>query len=137
MTNPQAVQHAGPFLTRLLHPPVESGDALALELVPLEPRGIGSRSFLAMHFAVPEFSGAGEYDLNALEERLQLTNWDPLWFQFSLDTFDDALFWTSEYGEGTVTVTDTSIRVQLPMSNGNGTDILVNARIDVPLGVTS
>ncbi|MDQ3549022.1 MAG: hypothetical protein M3439_09400 [Chloroflexota bacterium] len=121
----------------LIHPPVEPGDALAIELVPLEPFEIGSRPFLGMHVAVPAFVGAGEYDLNALEERLQLTSWDPLWFQLSLDTFDDALFWTSEYGQGTVTVTDTSIRIQLPMSNGNGTDVLVDARIDIPPGVTS
>lgn len=118
----------------LVHPPAEPGDALTIDLEPLEPLQIGGHTFLGLLLAVPEYAGPGSYDLTAIEERLRLESWDPLWFQLTIDTTDDGLYWSPDYGPGTVIVTDTFIHLQLPMSNGNGIDVTVDVRIHAPLG---
>ena len=116
----------------LVHPPSQPGDALTINLEPLEPIKIGGHEFLGLLFAVPEFAGPGTYDLNTIEERLRLDSWDPLWFQLTIDTTDDGLYWSPDYGPGTITVTDTSIQLQMPMSNGNGIDVHLDALIRLP-----
>jgi hypothetical protein len=113
--------------------PSEPGDVMTIDLEPLEPLPVGGHTFLGLLFAVPKFSGAGVYDLTAIEERLRLDSWDPLWFQLTIDTTEDGLYWSPDYGHGTVTVTDTTIRLQMPMSNGNGIDISVDVMVAVPV----
>lgn len=116
----------------LVHRPSQPGDALTINLEPLEPIQIGGHEFFGILLAVPEFAGPGTYDLNAIEERLRLDSWDPLWFQLTIDTTDDGLYWSPDYGPGTITVTDTSIQLQMPMSNGNGIDVQLDALIRLP-----
>ncbi len=116
--------------------PSEPGDALTIDLEPLEPLAIGGHTFLGLLFAVPEFSGAGAYDLTAIEERLRLDSWDPLWFQLTIDTTDDGLYWSPDYGHASITVTETTIHLQMPMSNANGFDVSVDVTVAVPVAVT-
>lgn len=117
--------------------PSEPGDAMTIDLEPLEPLAIGAHTFLGLLFAVPEFSGAGAYDLTAIEERLRLESWDPLWFQLTIDTTDDGLYWSPDYGRGVVTVTESSIYLQMPMSNGNGIDVSIDVSVAIPVTVTA
>ncbi len=117
--------------------PSEPGDAMTIDLEPLEPLAIGGHSFLGLLFAVPAYDGEGTYDLNALEERLRLDSWDPLWFQLTIDTTDDGLYWSPDYGRGVVSVSDTTILVQMPMSNGNGIDVSVDLRVAFPVAETT
>jgi hypothetical protein len=117
--------------------PAEQGDAMTIDLEPLEPLQIGGHTFLGLLFAVPAFAGVGTYDLTAIEERLRLDSWDPLWFQLTLDTTDDGLYWSPDYGHGTVTVTDTTIRLQMPMSNSNGIDVSVDVVVAVTVAVAA
>ncbi|HYI16139.1 MAG TPA: hypothetical protein VEX37_12160, partial [Thermomicrobiales bacterium] len=86
---------------------------------------------------VPNYVGVGTYDLNSLEEQLRLETWDPLWFQLTIDTDEDGLYWSPDYGRGVVTVSDTAIRVEMPMSNGNGIDVAVDVRVTLPVAVTA
>jgi hypothetical protein len=113
--------------------PSAPGDAMTIDLEPLEPLPIGGHTFLGLLFAIPEFNGAGTYDLTAIEERQRLDSWDPLWFQLTIDTTDDGLFWSPDYGHASVTVTDTAIRLQMPMSNANGLDVSVDVTVSIPV----
>jgi|GEM_PF-5087279 len=109
--------------------PAEPGEPMTIDLEPLEPLEIGGHTFIALLLAIPEYSGAGTYDLTEIEQRTQLDGWDPLWFQLTIDTTDDGLYWTSDYGPASVTVDETTIHLQMPMSNANGLNVQVDARI--------
>jgi hypothetical protein len=112
--------------------PSEPGDPLTVDLEPLEPVEIGGHIFLGLLFAVPAYSGPGVYDLISLEERLRLETWDPLWFQLTIDTTDDGLYWSPDYGPATVTVTETTMQLHMPMSNANGIDVMLDAVVEMP-----
>lgn len=117
--------------------PHEPGDPLTIDLEPLAPLPVGGHTFLGLLFAVPEYFGPGTYDLVTIEDRLRLETWDPLWFQLTLDTTDDGLYWSPDYGPGTIVVTGSEIELRLSMSNGNGTSVGVDARIQLPSDGTS
>jgi hypothetical protein len=117
--------------------PSEPGDAMTIDLEPLEPLAVGEHTFIGLLFSVPEFSGEGTYDLIAIEERLRLDSWDPLWFQLTLDTTDDSLYWSPDYGHAIVTVDDAAIHLQMPMSNASGLSVSVDLRVAVPVAVSA
>ncbi|HEX5164043.1 MAG TPA: hypothetical protein VFV93_01505 [Thermomicrobiales bacterium] len=118
----------------LIEVPDEPGDPLTVDLEPLEPLEVGGHQFLGLLFAVPAYCGPGTYDLTAIEARLRDDTWDPLWFQLTIDTTDDGLYWSPDYGHATITVTDTSIHLTMPMSNSNGIDVNVDALVELQSG---
>ena len=120
-----------------IHEPSEPGDAMTVELEPLEALEIGGHTFIGLLFAIPEYAGTGTYDLIEIEERLRLDSWDPLWFQLTIDTTDDGLYWSPDDGHGTVTVSETLFHVQMPMSNGNGIDVTLDLRVHIPVAVST
>ena len=119
-------------LPLLIHPPAQPDDALTLDIEPLEPVEVGDHTFLGLQFAVPEYDGPGKYDLVEIEERTRLDSWDPLWFRLTLDTTDDGLYRSPEYGAGSITVTDSSLHFRAPMSNANGIDVMLDAYVAIP-----
>jgi hypothetical protein len=109
--------------------PVEPGAALTIDLEPLEPIEFNGHQSLGLLLAVPNYSGPGTYDLTEIEARLRDDTWDPLWFQLSIDTTDEGFFWSPDYGRATITVTDASVHLKMPMSNANGIDVIVDALV--------
>jgi hypothetical protein len=111
--------------------PYEPGDALTIDLEPLEPVEFSGHQFLGLLFAVPDYNRPGTYDLTEIEALLRETTWDPLWFQLSIDTTDEGFFWSPDYGRAIITVSDTSIHLSMPMSNSNGIDVNLDALVHV------
>jgi hypothetical protein len=61
--------------------------------VPLQ----GGRSFAGLSFVIPDYKGAGTYDLGKMDTSGQT-------YELMLDPVDEGFFWTDEYGPGVVKV---------------------------------
>ena len=61
-------------------------------------------------------------------------DWDPFWFQLLLDSTDDPFYWSSDYGPGTVTVSDgeRKLEIRMSMQNAASMSIFVDARVVLP-----
>ncbi len=112
--------------------PGEPGEALTVNLEPLEPVDLGGgHSFEALQFAVPGFAGAGTYDLSAYESR---DDWDGTWFGLMLDGSEEGYYWTAEYGPGVITVEPDgrTLRVRLAMEDSGSSHVDVDALVVLP-----
>lgn len=118
----------------VLNHPESAGEALALELAPLDEAGIGGRPFQAFIFAIPGYAGAGPYDLSAIAHANGMDDWDPFWFQLILDSEDEPFYWVPDYGRGLVTVEpdERTIRINLPMENAGSERVDVTATVMLP-----
>lgn len=126
-----AIQEPTPVV---VYRPEATGDALTVELEPLDPIPVGGRYFLGLQFAVPAYAGPGAYDLSAMAAQNGAEEWDPLWFQLWLDTLDEPFYWVSEYGPATVTVEpgERTIRVRMAMEDAGSTKVNLDATIVLP-----
>jgi hypothetical protein len=104
--------------------------ALRIGLEPLDSVAIGGRTFLGLHFAVPDYRGPGTYTLPGAGKD-DLDAWDPLWFQFWLDSTDESFFWSAAYGPATIVVEadERSLRVEMPMEDASGERAEVSAAV--------
>lgn len=110
--------------------------ALVVELTPLEPVATGGSAFIGLQFAVPDYRGAGEYDLVALSADDRWVNdWDPFWFQMWIDTTDESFFWSPECGPASITVSDNerTRRVHIPMQDASSRHVVVDAAVELPI----
>jgi hypothetical protein len=118
----------------VLNHPETAGDALALELSPLDTAAIGGRPFEAITFAIPGYAGAGQYDLSAIAHANGMDDWDPFWFQLVLDSSDEPFYWVPDYGRAVITVEpgERTIRVRMPMENAGSERVDVTATVTLP-----
>lgn len=117
---------------------VPEGDdtAMVVELMPLEPIQVGGGTFIGLQFAVPDYRGAGDYDLVALSAGDRwIEEWDPLWFQMWVDSDDESFFWSPDYGPATISISgdQQTIHLQMPMQDASSRAVVVDVRIDLPL----
>ena len=114
--------------------PDEEGEALAVQLEPLEPIGVGGRAFRAYSFAVPGYRGPGRYDLSTLAGAND-DGWDPFSFQLLLDSEDESLYWSPEYGPAAIEVgtDERALRVIMPMEDAGGSRVEVDGSIVLPV----
>jgi hypothetical protein len=118
----------------VLNRPETAGEALALELSPLAESAIGDRPFQAFMFAIPGYTGAGQYDLNAIAHTNGTDDWDPFWFQLILDSDGEPFYWTADYGRAVITVDadERTIRVRMPMENAGSERVDITATVTLP-----
>lgn len=118
----------------VLYRPETAGEALTVELSPLDPAVIGGHPFQTLTFAIPGYAGAGQYDLSAIAHASGMDDWDPLWFQLVLDLEEEPFYWVPDYGRGLITVEpdERAIRVNLPMEDAGSRRVLVNAAVTLP-----
>ena len=112
--------------------PDEPGGALIVTLDPLGPIPVApGHVFLGLWFAVPRYAGQGSYDLRFYEPR---DDWDGTWFQMMIDTLDEPLYWTTDYGPGVVTVEadERTIGVRLAMEDSGSRHVDVDALVTLP-----
>ncbi len=110
--------------------------ALIVELTPLEPIVVGGSAFIGLQFAVPDYRGAGTYDLLAMSAGDRwIDEWDPLWFQMWVDSEDESFFWSPDFGAASITVSDDqrTLRIQMPMQDAGSRYVVVDATIDLPV----
>ena len=114
--------------------PDEAGDTLTVELEPLEPIAVGGRAFRGLTFAVPGYRGPGRYDLSTLAAA-DFDNWDPFWFQLWLESEDEALFWSPDYGQAAIEVDadEQALRLTMPMEDAGGTRVELDASVALPV----
>lgn len=113
--------------------PDENVDAVIVQIKPLDPIRVETRSFNGLDFAIPNFQGPGHYDLSALYQR-DGESWDPFWFQLFLDSYDEPFYWVPEYGAGTVDVgpDGRTVRLHLPMENAGSERLTVDLGLSLP-----
>lgn len=118
----------------VLNRPQEAGEALALELSPLDTVEIGGRPFQAFSFAIPGYGGAGQYDLSAIAQSDDMADWDPYWFQLVLDSGVEPFYWVPDFGRAVITVEpdERTIRVRMPMENAGSERVDVTATVVLP-----
>lgn len=118
----------------VLNHPQEAGEALALELSPLDTASIGGRPFQAFSFAIPGYAGAGQYDLSAIAHANDMADWDPFWFQLVLDSGDETFYWVPDYGRAVITVEpdERTIRIRMPMENAGSERVEIDATVVLP-----
>ena len=111
--------------------PEEPGEALTVELDPLEPIPVAGHAFLGLWFAVPKYAGQGSYDLQYYEPR---DDWDAALFQLMFDSTDEPLYWTSDYGPGVVTVEpdERTFTLRLAMEDAGSRHVDVQAVVVLP-----
>lgn len=115
--------------------PEGDGTAMVVELMPLEPIAVGGSAFIGLQFAVPDYRGAGEYDLLSLSAGDRwIEEWDPLWFQMWVDSEDESFFWSPDYGQASISISadHQTIHLRMPMRDASGRAVAVDVRIDLP-----
>ena len=118
----------------VLNDPQEAGEALALELSPLDTAAIGGRPFRAFSFAIPGYAGAGQYDLSAIAHANDMADWDPYWYMLVLDSEDEPFYWVPDYGRAVITVEpdERTIRVRMPMETAGSERVEIDATVVLP-----
>lgn len=113
--------------------PSQPGEAMTVDLSPLEPVAVGDRSWRGFVFAVPHYTGAGTYDLTDLA-RIWEADWDPFWFQLWFESDDEPFYWVADYGAATIVVEpgERTLRVQMPMEDAGSHRIQVDATVVLP-----
>jgi hypothetical protein len=120
-------------LPALVTRPESAGEALTVELSPLEPIAAGGRSFRGIQFAIPAYAGPGAYDLATHYESTG-GDWDPFWFQLGLESDEEPFYWVPDYGPASAVVEldEQTIRLRLPMQDAGSTRIDVDATVVLP-----
>lgn len=126
--------HLAEAMPLVLTRPATAGDAMTLELSPLDTAAIGGRPFQFFTFAIPGYAGVGQYDLSTLANAGGMDDWDPYWFQLMLDSDEEPFYWVPDYGRATVTVEpdERTIRVRMPMENAGSERVDVSATVTLP-----
>jgi hypothetical protein len=114
--------------------PEETGQALSVELEPLDPIVLGGRSFLYFNFAIPDYHGPGRYDLSTIAQGDKGDEIDYSQFTLALDQDDEPFYWTADYGPGTIEVgaDARALRVKLAMEDAGSARIMVDAAVELP-----
>jgi hypothetical protein len=114
--------------------PEEAGQALTVELEPLDPIVLGGRSFLYFNFAIPDYHGPGLYDLSAMAQGDRGDEIDYSLFTLALDQDDEPFYWTPDYGPGTIDVgaDARTLRVKLAMEDPGSARVTVDAAVELP-----
>jgi hypothetical protein len=95
--------------------PDSPGDALTVEVVPLDPVAMGDTWFQHLSFAIPSYRGPDSYDIAAMARR-DGDDWDPLWFMLALDSADEPFYWVADYGPASAHVSDDQRTIQVKMT---------------------
>ena len=111
--------------------PDEPGQPMTVELEPLEPLPVGAHALLRFSVAVPAYAGHGTYDLRFYEQR---DDWDGTLVTLVLDSEDEPLYWTADYGPGVIAVgeDERTLRVRLAMEDAGSRHVDIDALITLP-----
>jgi hypothetical protein len=113
-----------------------SGEEVMVVVVePVDPIALAGHVFEGFSVAVPEYTGPGRYDLNALADLDAFRGWDPAWFELLVDPdVSEGWRWRPEHGPAAVEVTDgeRTIEVAVVFQEPTGDRIELTATITRP-----
>jgi hypothetical protein len=107
-------------------------EVMVLVVEPVDPIALAGHVFEGFSVAVPEYTGPGHYDLNALADLDAFRGWDPNWFQLYLDPdVTEAWRWRPEFGPASVEVAggERSIEVAVVFQEPAGDRVELTASI--------
>jgi hypothetical protein len=111
--------------------PDEPGEGLGISLEPVDPLPFSGHVLYRMQLTVPKYVGRGRYDLAVYEPG---DEWDPEGFALMLDTQDELLYWTTEYGPGVITVDadERTMRLHISWHDSGSRAVLTDGVITLP-----
>ena len=111
--------------------PEEPGQGMQIVLEPVDPLPFDGHVFYRMQLTVPKYAGEGTYDLATYEPR---DDWDHEGFALMLDTEDEMLYWTADYGPGMISVAADlrTIGISIAWQDSGGRAVQLDGVVTLP-----